>query len=84
MLPIGSYRPTWFMAPVHMSPVQAVQAFADLGRPQAVGIHFGTFQQADDGLFEPQQDLTRELLKQRIPLRQFLVPTEGKALVFKR
>ena len=84
MLPIGSYRPTWFMAPVHMSPVDAVKAFTDLGSPQAVGIHFGTFQQGDDGLFEPRQDLVDELLKQKIPLQRFVVPTEGKAMVFKR
>ncbi|ARK09858.1 MBL fold metallo-hydrolase [Fibrella sp. ES10-3-2-2] len=84
MLPIGSYRPTWFMAPVHMSPIEAVQAFNDLGQPQSVGIHFGTFQQGDDGLFEPRDDLTKELLKQKIPLQRFVVPVEGKAMVFKR
>lgn len=84
MLPIGSYRPTWFMAPVHMSPIDAVKAFNDLGRPQSIGIHFGTFQQGDDGLFEPQQDLTKELLNQKIPLQRFTVPTEGKAMVFKK
>ncbi len=84
LLPIGSYRPTWFMAPVHMSPPDAVRAYADLGSPQAVSIHFGTFQQADDGLFEPQEDLTRELLKQRIPLQKFLVPIEGKPMIFRR
>ncbi|WP_375448517.1 MBL fold metallo-hydrolase [uncultured Fibrella sp.] len=84
MLPIGSYRPTWFMAPVHMSPIDAVKAFNDLGQPQSVGIHFGTFQQGDDGLFEPRDDLTKELLKQKIPLQRFVVPVEGKAMVFKR
>ncbi|MBO0932787.1 MBL fold metallo-hydrolase [Fibrella aquatilis] len=83
MLPIGSYRPTWFMAPVHMSPIGAVQAFSDLGRPQTVGIHFGTFQQGDDGLFEPRDDLTAELLKQKIPLQRFTVPVEGKGVVYK-
>ena len=84
MLPIGSYRPTWFMAPIHMSPVDAVRAFNDLGQPQSVGIHFGTFQQADDGLYEPQQDLTKELLTQKIPLQRFIVPVEGRRMVFKR
>ncbi|MEZ0543110.1 MBL fold metallo-hydrolase [Fibrella arboris] len=84
MLPIGSYRPTWFMAPVHMSPIDAVRAFNDLGQPQTVGIHFGTFQQGDDGLFEPRDDLTKELLKQKIPLQRFVVPVEGKAMVFRR
>jgi L-ascorbate metabolism protein UlaG (beta-lactamase superfamily) len=84
MLPIGSYRPTWFMAPVHMSPTEAVKAFTDLGQPQSIGIHFGTFQQGDDGLFEPRDDLTKELLRQKIPLQRFVVPDEGRSIVFKR
>ena len=72
------------MAPVHMSPIGAVQAFTDLGRPQTVGIHFGTFQQGDDGLFEPAQDLTSELLKQKIPLQRFTVPIEGRGVVYRK
>ena len=43
------------MAPMHMSPAQAVQAQADLGAPVAVGMHFGTFQLADEGQDEAQQ-----------------------------
>ena len=52
VLPIGAYKPEWFMAPMHMSPRQAVQAQKDLEAPVAVGMHFGTFQLAD----EPQDD----------------------------
>ncbi|MDB5241218.1 MAG: twin-arginine translocation pathway signal, partial [Spirosoma sp.] len=57
LLPIGSYRPQWFMAPVHVSPAGAVRALLDLKATQAMGIHFGTFQQGDDGLLEPANDL---------------------------
>ena len=55
VLPIGAYKPEWFMAPVHMSPSQAAQAQADLGAPAAVGIHFGTFQLADEEQDEAQR-----------------------------
>jgi L-ascorbate metabolism protein UlaG (beta-lactamase superfamily) len=55
LLPIGAYKPEWFMAPMHMSPAEAKQAQRDLGSPVAVGIHFGTFQLAD----EPQDDPDR-------------------------
>ncbi len=83
LLPIGSYRPQWFMAPVHMSPAGAVQTLLDVGAQQAVGIHFGTFQQADDGLYEPVDDLRKALREKTIPDARFLVPQEGRPLVFK-
>lgn len=83
LLPIGSYRPAWFMAPVHMSPAGAVQTFLDLKAVQAVGIHFGTFQQGDDGLFEPATDLQKALQEKKIPEAKFVVPKEGRPLVFR-
>ena len=83
LLPIGSYRPEWFMAPVHMSPAGAVQTFLDLNAAQAVGIHFGTFQQGDDGLFEPADDLRKALLEKKIPEANFIVPKEGHPMVFR-
>ena len=82
LLPIGSYRPRWFMAPVHTSPADAVQAFTDLNARQAVGIHFGTFQQGDDGLFEPADDLRKTLREKNIPDGKFIVPQEGRAMTF--
>jgi L-ascorbate metabolism protein UlaG (beta-lactamase superfamily) len=84
LLPIGSYRPEWFMAPVHVSPAGAVQAFIDTKAQQAIGIHFGTFQQGDDGLFEPVTDLRKALHEKNIPENRFLVPQEGRAITFKK
>ena len=55
VLPIGAYKPEWFMGPVHLSPAQALQAQQDLGAPLALGVHFGTFQLADEGQDEAQQ-----------------------------
>jgi L-ascorbate metabolism protein UlaG (beta-lactamase superfamily) len=83
LLPIGSYRPEWFMAPVHVSPAGAVRALLDLKATQAVGIHFGTFQQGDDGLLEPANDLRKALDIYNVPESRFLVPQEGRAMVFK-
>ncbi|MFD2936212.1 MBL fold metallo-hydrolase [Spirosoma flavum] len=83
LLPIGSYRPEWFMAPVHVSPAGAVKAFVDLKAMQAVSIHFGTFQQGDDGLAEPADDLRKALQATNIPEHLFLVPKEGHPMVFK-
>lgn len=83
LLPIGSYRPEWFMAPVHMSPDGAVQTMLDLNAQQAVGIHFGTFQQGDDGLFEPADDLRKAMQTRNLPDSRFIVPKEGMPMVFR-
>jgi L-ascorbate metabolism protein UlaG (beta-lactamase superfamily) len=53
ILPIGAYRPEWFMGPVHETPEQAVEAQRILGAETALAIHFGTFPLADDGQDEP-------------------------------
>ena len=55
LLPLGAWSPEWFMSPMHMSPEKALQAQHDLGDPQAMAIHYGTFQLAD----EPQDDPRR-------------------------
>jgi L-ascorbate metabolism protein UlaG (beta-lactamase superfamily) len=53
LLPIGAYAPRWFMSPVHMTPDEAISAHEILGSKTTVGIHYGTFQLADDGLDQP-------------------------------
>jgi L-ascorbate metabolism protein UlaG (beta-lactamase superfamily) len=61
VLPIGAYKPEWFMSPVHMSPGQAVQASEDLGASTSVAMHFGTFQLGFEGENEAQQALSQAL-----------------------
>lgn len=51
-LPIGAYRPRWFMAPQHVSPEEALQMFEDLNTKQAMPIHWLTYNLADDADFE--------------------------------
>ncbi|GAA4371973.1 MBL fold metallo-hydrolase [Hymenobacter koreensis] len=77
ILPIGAYRPQWFMQPIHISPAEAVKAFRDLGAKRGVATHFGTFQMADDGLLEPAIDLHHALREQQVPDSAFLVLKEG-------
>jgi len=67
IVPIGAYRPEWFMAPIHMSPAQAVQAALDLQSTLAVPMHFGTFGLADDGEDEPLEALKTALLTKPAP-----------------
>ena len=62
LLPIGAFRPRWFMGEMHMSPHDAVEAHLRLGARVSVASHFGTFDLADDGKDEP-VDLLYEVLR---------------------
>jgi L-ascorbate metabolism protein UlaG (beta-lactamase superfamily) len=55
ILPIGAYRPRWFMSPVHVEPAQSAQAFLDLRAERMLAIHWGTFDLADEPMDEPPQ-----------------------------
>ena len=41
------------MHSVHMNPDEAVQAHLDLGAPESIGMHYGTFQLTNEGIDEP-------------------------------
>lgn len=59
LIPIGAFRPVWFMSPVHIGPSEAVRAHQILSSAQSFGMHFGTFPLADDGESEPLEMLDR-------------------------
>ncbi len=74
ILPIGAYKPRWFMSSVHVDPEEAVQAFVDLGADVMIPVHWGTFDLADEPLHEPIERLRvnvaeRDLAKQLIELK---------------
>ena len=80
ILPIGAFRPEWFMHPVHVTPDEAVQAHRVLGSRQSVAMHFGTFILADDGQNEPVQRLRAALARERISAGEFRVLGFGEGL----
>jgi L-ascorbate metabolism protein UlaG (beta-lactamase superfamily) len=77
LLPIGAYKPVWFMQPIHMSPAEAVQAHLDLGAKKSIGMHFGTFPMADDGQEEPIHDLQEARKNKNINVADFFTLDEG-------
>jgi L-ascorbate metabolism protein UlaG (beta-lactamase superfamily) len=86
LLPIGAYLPRWFMAPVHMSPPEAVTAAETLQSRVSLPIHFDTFRLADDGYGEALRVLQETLAARRtagIDL-DFRVPEFGEAVVISR
>jgi L-ascorbate metabolism protein UlaG (beta-lactamase superfamily) len=71
LLPVGAYLPRWFMRHHHMDPADAVRGFKDLGAKAALGMHYGTFQLADEAYDAPLDDLAAALKAARIPGTRF-------------
>jgi len=73
LLPIGAFRPRWFMGEMHMSPQDAVEAHQRLGARLSVASHFGTFDLADDGKDEPVDVLQNVLRSTNLKETEFWV-----------
>jgi L-ascorbate metabolism protein UlaG (beta-lactamase superfamily) len=73
ILPIGAYKPEWFMGPAHLSPRDAVRAHQLLKARVSVPIHYGTFQLADDAEEETAEELRRAMKAAGISDRAFWI-----------
>jgi len=73
LLPIGAYRPEWFMCSVHVSPRDAVRAAQELQAATSIPMHYYTFDLGDDGQDEPAGVLRRELVGTEVRF-EFLQP----------
>ncbi len=73
MLPIGAYLPRWFMERIHIDPAEAVEAHRILGAHKSVGMHFGTFALADEGMDQAPRDLATALKAQGLSRDDFWV-----------
>lgn len=80
LIPIGAYKPNWFMSPVHCNPAEAVRIHDDVRSEQSVAIHFGTFPLADDGETEPVEDLRKALAAKSIQADRFRALRAGESL----
>jgi len=76
LLPIGAYKPRWFMSSVHMSPEEAIEAHRIVGATRSIAIHHGTFQLADDGI-----DTAKKEFMRASPPDSFLIPENGQVLI---
>ena len=73
ILPIGAFRPAWFMSRVHLSPQDAVQSHHALNASTSLAIHYGTFRLGDDGQNEPVETLTQTIKDHDKPAPHFWV-----------
>lgn len=77
LLPIGAYKPEWFMAPIHTSPFEAVEIHQILKPKVSIASHFGTFPLADDGPKTPLNDLEQAKAEERLPVDEFIALAAG-------
>ena len=80
LLPIGAYEPRWFMRAVHMNPAEAVQAHLDLGGPDSVAMHYGTFQLTNEGIDEPIRALEAARSAHGVPAARFRTLEVGESV----
>ena len=79
LLPIGAFRPEWFMHEVHISPQEAFEMQRRLAITDVLGIHFGTFKLADDAQDEPVERV-RELSPHLPDSLRFLALPNGSSI----
>lgn len=77
LIPIGAYKPEWFMGPIHVNPAEAIQIHKDIEAEISFGMHFGTFPLADDGMKEPVNDFSEAMQKPENAGVNFKLLTEG-------
>ena len=74
MIPIGAYRPAWFMRPLHLNPAEAVMVHRELRARGSIAMHWGTFRLSDEPLDEPPRLLRESLAQYNIPEEEFRIP----------
>ena len=81
LLPIGAYRPEWFMLAVHTNPAQAVQAHLDLRAGRSIGMHWGTFILSDEPILEPPRLFRESAGKAGLTDEEIIVLRHGQTVV---
>jgi len=66
LLPIGAYRPWFFMKNFHMDPASALKAFEDLGAKWCLPYHWGTFVLSLEPVNEPLRLFRREAMRRDV------------------
>lgn len=81
LVPIGSYKPEWFMSPMHMTPYEAIKVHEELRIKTSIAIHFGTFKLADDGQDEAKDIIKKVVAESTMKKLDFRVLETGQSVV---
>lgn len=77
LIPIGSYSPRKFMAPVHVEPKDAVNIHRDVGSKFSLAMHWKTFKLSEEPMTQPPFDLLKSLKAEGLDPFAFLAPDPG-------
>jgi N-acyl-phosphatidylethanolamine-hydrolysing phospholipase D len=80
MIPIGAYRPRWFMGAVHVDPPEAIEILKESRSERAIAGHWGTFKLSDEPLGEPLVYLRKALKENGIDEGRFIIMKFGETL----
>jgi N-acyl-phosphatidylethanolamine-hydrolysing phospholipase D len=80
IVPIGAYRPRWFISPVHVDPAEAIKILKDIHSHMAIAGHWGTFKLSDEPLGEPSFYLRKVMKEKGIHEGQFIIMKFGETL----
>ncbi len=78
LIAVGACLPRWFMSPQHVDVEEAVQVHLDLGAKRSVGVHWGTFELADDPIDHPMHELGAARLAKGVAEETFFLMPIGE------
>ncbi|MGI9328802.1 MAG: MBL fold metallo-hydrolase [Pseudomonadales bacterium] len=78
IIPIGAYEPRWFMSTVHVNPEEALLIHRDIGAQSSMGIHWGTFVLAGEGVLTPPAALATARQRQGMDAEDFVAFAVGE------
>lgn len=82
LIPIGAYKPRWFMKGVHMDPAEALQTHIDLKSKYSIASHFNVFPLADDSYDEAAEEFAEKRFASQISETVFILPKVGQSYIF--
>lgn len=79
-IPIGAYKPRWFLKDVHCDPTEAIHIHKDLRSKQSVAVHWGTYPLAEDDSIEPALELAKARKSLSIDTNDFFTLSHGETI----
>lgn len=83
IIPIGAYKPRWFMKDMHTNPEEAVIIHKEVESKFSIACHWGTFQLSSEAIDEPVADLQTAMIVHNIPENEFITLAIGETLRIK-
>jgi N-acyl-phosphatidylethanolamine-hydrolysing phospholipase D len=77
LIPIGTYLPNEFMAPIHIGPDRAVKIHKQVESKRSLGMHWKTFRLSSEPIYQPPFDLYHEMVQNGLDPLTFLAIEPG-------